>query len=85
MQSNQAVKGPDLRWAGATDAFKEGEWKWANSGEPISKFLWKTWDDGPNEPNAIAGENCMEMRHDFGGYFNDNQCHFHHQFVCQIK
>ena len=83
MREMQANKNINQLWAGGTDAFKEGEWIWSNSGKQVGQFLWKTWESGNDEPNAILGENCMEMRATYGGFFNDNQCHFEFHFVCQ--
>ena len=72
-------------WSGATDAFKEGEWIWANSGDTVSKFLWKTWSNGHSEPNGLPGEHCMVLDRDFEGYFNDGNCKKNFNFVCQIN
>jgi len=43
---------PNLRlWVGATDAHKEGDWRWGNR-KPVARTLWSKV-----EPSRLAGEN----------------------------
>jgi hypothetical protein len=52
-------------WVGATDAHKEGDWRWGNR-KSVARNLW-----GKNEPNGRGGENYAVLVASAGGTLND--------------
>jgi len=76
---------PKRQWLGATDAGKEGEWKWLN-GEKIKPVELRF---AGVEPNNYKVENCLA-----GNWWrkqgaveeypwNDYSCENKHEFICQ--
>ncbi|XP_050708515.1 macrophage mannose receptor 1-like isoform X2 [Eriocheir sinensis] len=71
-------------WIGLNDEVKEGTFTWQDGTEPG----YTNWiEDEPNNSfictNHGVGEDCVEMRHQFGYRWNDHLCHIQKQFVCQ--
>lgn len=64
-------------WLGATDAHKEGDWRWLDGTE----LLYKHWQDG--QPDDWQNEDCLEIRNVYGNKWNDRTGEALHWFVCE--
>jgi len=64
-------------WIGLNDILKEGEFRWAAGARDAYHNF------GHNEPNGQRRENCVEVRKDWNGKWNDNNCGKRNAFVCQ--
>ncbi|CAG5136256.1 unnamed protein product [Candidula unifasciata] len=65
-------------WLGATDIFREGDWKWTNRRD-FSNFT--NWSGGePNNLNNV--ENCLNMFQRLNYRWNDENCNSNCNFIC---
>jgi len=62
-------------WLGATDAHKEGDWRWLDGTE----LNFNNWDDG--EPNNLNKEHVLQMGS--SGKWNDTSDGGKYYFVCE--
>lgn len=74
-------------WTGATDAHKEGEWRWIANGEPVA---YSDWNE--NEPNNSGDdgvvENCAAIDQITANVYrwNDKDCSLKvNAFICELK
>ena len=66
-------------WLGANDIVSDGSWVWED-GEEWGGFT--SWPVG--EPNGEEHEQCLWMRYDDIGNWNDASCNAAKPYVCKI-
>ena len=64
-----------------SDSASEGHYVSLSTGQEISFTLW-----GPDEPNEMGGEDCVELIHDSSAWiWNDKRCGSSKNFICEKK
>jgi hypothetical protein len=63
-------------WIGATDAEREGTWRWSD-GTPAGSQFWEL-----DEPGGATAENCAAMSV-LTGAWSDEDCNVPRQYVCR--
>lgn len=67
-------------WLDGTDILREGVWIWNSTG---TRIIYQHW--GPYEPNNYGGvEHCLEMKTITNYIWNDNDCSFTRQYICEM-
>ena len=68
----------DDAWLGANDIVSDGTWVWED-GVEWGGFI--SWHSG--EPNGGDSEQCLAMRYDLIGEWNDDSCSKKRHHVCK--
>ena len=66
-------------WLGGNDIVSDGTWVWEDE-EQWGGFT--SWRSG--EPNGGDYEQCLVMRYDFSGEWNDAPCSNEKDYVCKM-
>ena len=69
---------PNQTWLGANDIVSDGIWVWED-GVEWGRFT--PWLSG--EPNGGDNEQCLLMRDDFAGEWNDESCSNQKHYICK--
>jgi C-type mannose receptor len=67
----------DHIWLGGNDQDTEGTWVWLTDED----MIFENWADG--EPNDSGGEDCMIMRMNEGGTWDDRDCDNAYHYYCE--
>jgi len=81
-------------WTSGRRVGDSNNWKWMSSFKLSAPWpaatpsaddgLWRNWYEPTREPNNHEGiENCIEMRPDRGGQWNDHKCHLEKHVICE--
>jgi len=65
-------------WLGANDIVSDGTWVWEDGVEWGGFISWKL-----GEPNGGDHEQCLVMRYDLIGEWNDSPCSNERHYVCK--
>ena len=70
-------------WLGFTDENQEGKFVLLSTGEPMTYSSWA--DDQPDDSGwfSWSGEDCVELRMDWGEKWNDHGCDENKYFICE--
>ena len=70
-------------WLGFTDENQEGKFVLLSTGEPVTYSSWA--DDQPDDSGwfSWSGEDCVELRMDWGEKWNDHGCDENKYFICE--
>lgn len=65
-------------WLGGNDIVSDGAWVWDDGVEWGGFTLWM-----PGEPNGGDHEQCLLMKYDLTGKWNDDSCSKENVYVCK--
>lgn len=65
-------------WIGISDIISENRWIYSSDIQPV-----RVKDFHSGEPNGLNKANCVALWKDFHGYWADEDCHQHYNFVCE--
>jgi len=69
---------PSAVWLGANDIVSDGAWVWEDGVEWGGFISWRS-----GEPNGGDHEQCLTMRDDLIGEWNDLPCSHEKDYVCK--
>ncbi|XP_041356309.1 perlucin-like [Gigantopelta aegis] len=67
-------------WIGANDQQDEDHFQWMSNGshKPVNYTNWY-----PGQPDNYGGEDCVELRQEYGFRWNDWGCNNREGFICE--
>lgn len=65
-------------WIGISDIILENRWIYSSDIQPV-----QVKDFHSGEPNGNTSANCVALWKDFHGYWADEDCHQHYNFICE--
>ncbi|KAK3576618.1 hypothetical protein CHS0354_023136, partial [Potamilus streckersoni] len=69
-------------WVDGSDMLKSRIFKWMKYNGKSVHFNYTNWNSG--EPSN-ANEKCVEVRNEYNGRWNDEDCHDRIGFICQAR
>lgn len=65
-------------WIGISDIISENRWIYSSDIQPV-----QVKDFHSGEPNGGTSANCVALWKNFHGYWADEDCHQHYNFICE--
>ena len=75
--------GPGMEglWIGCSDKEEEDKWMQCNGQDP--KCTYFNWAQGEPHPSLKLTEDCLEMRYERNGLWNDVPCNLNRRVICE--